>query len=120
MAVADRFVDAELVGGLADVSQDRVPVGDGLRVTPWAKAIAERVHVGVGANARVSKEIPRAAHCLASFQYDEGLVRALHLEMAGAANSGQPRAHDDYVHVLHRSRNYHIGHKEAQKDAKFR
>jgi hypothetical protein len=87
MVVANRFVYAELGGSLVDITQDRWTIGDGLRVTPRAKAIAECVHVGVGADAWIPKKIPRAAHRRASFEYDEGLRRALHLQMAGAADA---------------------------------
>src|SRR6185295_14412478 len=119
MVVADRFGDVVLGSRFADVAQDGGTVGDGLGVTPGTEAITERVHVGIGADARVAKEIPRPAHRFATFENDEALVRAVHPEVAGSANPRQPRTNDDYVHVLHRSRNYHIRHKEAQKCAKF-
>src|SRR5215213_976627 len=101
MVVANRFVYIELGGRLANVTQDCRGAGHGLAVTPWAEAVAERVHVGVRANAWITKQIPGAAHPLAAFEYDEALRRALHLQMAGSANPRQPRAHDDYIHVLH-------------------
>ena len=119
MVVTDRFIDAVLARRFTYVAQDCGTSGDCLRVAPGTKAIAERVHVGVGTDARVAKEIPRAAHRLVTFQYDETLAGALHPEVAGSANPRQSRADDDYVHVLHRSGSYHIRHKEAQKDAKF-
>ena len=87
MVVANRFVYAVLGGRLADVVEDGGPVGHGLVVTPRAEAIAERVHVGVGADAWVTKQVPRAAHRLAPFEDDETLLRALYLQMAGRRQS---------------------------------
>ncbi len=101
MVVADRLVDAVLGGSLADVAEDRGAVGHRLVVTPRAEAIAERVHVGVGADAWIAKQIPGAAHRLAPFEDDETLLRALALQMAGPANPRQPRPHDYHIHVLH-------------------
>src|SRR4051812_4101779 len=106
MAVSDGFIYTELGGGVADVIQDRRTIGDGLRVTPWAKAIAERVHIGVGTDTGIAKEIPRATNRLAPFEYDEALVGAVHLEMTRSPNPRQSRAHDNDVHVLHSARNY--------------
>src|SRR5689334_8059133 len=101
MVVTNRFVDVVLNGGLANVAEDCAAVCDGSRIAPRAKRIAERVHVGVGADTRIAKEIPGAAHRVAPFEYDEALLRALHLQMAGCADPRQPRAHDYHVHVLH-------------------
>src|SRR5689334_2170558 len=106
MVVSDRFVDAEFDSSVADVIQDCGTIGDGLGVTPRAKAIAEREHIGVRANAWVAKEIPRATARFASFEYDEALVGAVHPEMTRSANPRQPGAHDYHVHVLHSARNY--------------
>ena len=106
MAVSDGFVYTEFGGGVADVIQDRGTIGDGLGVAPRAKAIAERVHIGVGANAGIAEKIPRATDRVAPFEYDEALVGAVHLQMTRSTNSRQPRAHDYDVHVLHSARNY--------------
>ena len=86
MAVSDGFVYTELRGGVADVIEYRGTIGDSPGVVPRPEAIAERVHVRVGANARIAKEIPRAADRFASFEYDEAFVGAVHLEMTGSAN----------------------------------
>src|SRR6185369_14353001 len=106
MAVSDSFVYTEFGGGVADVIQDRGTIGDGLGVTPRTKAIAERVHVGVGTDAWITKEIPRATDRFAPFEYDEALVGAVHFEMTRSTDPRQPRTHDNDVHVLHRARNY--------------
>ena len=101
MVVADRLIDSVLGGSLADVFEDGGRVGHGLVFTPRTEAIAERVHVGVGADAWIAKQIPRAAHRLAPFEDDETLLRALSLQMAGPADSRQPGTYDYDVNVLH-------------------
>src|SRR5215207_3133249 len=102
MVVADRFVYTVLGGGAADVVEYRWAVGHGPGFTPGAEAITERVHVRVGTNAWVSKQIPGAAHRLSSFEYDKTLRRAFHFQMAGSANSRQPGSDNYHVHMLHR------------------
>src|ERR1051325_10207557 len=101
MLVTDRFFDVELRGSFANVIEDRASLCNRFRITPRTERITERVHVGVGANPRVAKQIPRAAQRVACFEYDETLLRALALEMAGRADSRQPRAHHYHVEVLH-------------------
>src|SRR5262245_23531128 len=101
MVVADRPGYVVLSGGIADVTEDRGTFGHRLVVTPGTKSIAERVHVGVRADAWIAKQIPRAAHRLAAFEYDETLARAFELQMAGPANPRQPGAHDYHIHMLH-------------------
>src|SRR5690242_569458 len=101
MVVADHSVYAILDGGPADVVEDRRTVGHGLRLAPRTKAVAECVHVAVGANAGVTKQIPGAADRVATFEYDETLLRALHSQMASAANPRQPSTHDYDVYVFH-------------------
>ena len=46
---------------VAHVVEDRGAVGDRLRLGPGPEAVAERVHVGVGADPGVAEEVPGAA-----------------------------------------------------------
>jgi len=101
MAVTNRLVYVVLGGSLAYVTQYRRTVCHRLVVAPRPEAIAERVHVGIGAHAGIAKQIPCATHPLAAFEYDETLRRTLHLQMAGSANTRQPGAHDYHVEVFH-------------------
>src|SRR5215510_11955794 len=101
MVVTDRLVYVVLSGCLTDITQDRRTICHRFVVTPWPEAVTERVHVGIGAHARVAKEIPGAAHPLAPFEYDETLCRTLHLQMTGSAHTRQPRSHDYHVDVFH-------------------
>src|SRR5215211_3768131 len=106
MVVTDGFIDTKFDGCVADVVQDVGTIGNCLGITPRSEAIAERVHVGVGADAGIAKEIPRAADRIATFEYGEALVGAVHLQMARSPDPRQPRAHDYDVLVLHSPRSY--------------
>ncbi len=101
MVIANRLVNTELSGCIADVLKDSWAVGDSLWVTPGAESITERVHVGVGSHARVPKQVPRPAHHIPPFEDDETLLRALHLKMASRTNPRQPRPHDYDIEVFH-------------------
>src|SRR5215212_5018291 len=101
MVVADRFINAILGRGLANVIENGGPASHGFGFTPGAKAIAECVHVGVRADTGISKQIPGAADCFAPFEDDETLLRALSLHMAGAANARQSGSYHYHVNVLH-------------------
>src|SRR5690606_26226574 len=61
VAEPDPLLDPGLAGGVADIGEDRRAVGDRLRLHPGPEAVAERVHVGVRADARVAEEVPGAA-----------------------------------------------------------
>src|SRR5687768_5403849 len=100
MVVTNHFVYAVLGGCVANVVEDRGTVGHRFSSAPGAKAIAERVHVGIGADAWISKQVPRSAHLLAPFENDKTLLGALALEMAGPADPRQPRPYDNDIHVL--------------------
>lgn len=101
MVVADRSINAVLGGGVANVFEDGWAVGHRLCFTPGAEAIAECVHVGVGTDAGIAKQVPGAAHRLASFEDDETLLRAFALQVTRAADSRQPGSHDNYINVRH-------------------
>src|ERR1051325_10607472 len=100
MVVANRFVYFVLGGCLANVAQDCITVRDRPRIAPRSERIAERVHVGIGAHARIAKQIPSAAHRVAPFEYDETLLRALHLQVTGCADTRESCAHYYHVHIL--------------------
>ncbi len=101
MVVADRLVNVVLGSGFTNVTENRRTSRHRFVVAPRPEAITERVHVGIGAHARVAKQVPRAAHTFAPLEYDETLPRTRHLQMACPANTRQPRAHDYDVEMLH-------------------
>src|SRR3546814_7787585 len=52
-------IDPVLARGLADIVEDRRPVGDRLRLGPRFEGIAQRVHIRIGSDTRIPKQIPR-------------------------------------------------------------
>src|SRR6185312_4120747 len=87
-AEVDLLVDAVIRGGVGDVLADRRPVGEHLQLAPRTPFVAEREHVGVGPDAGVAEQVPRAAHPLASLQHGDGLVRKLGRHLARRADAG--------------------------------
>ena len=100
MAVPDRAIDPVRLGRLAHVGEDGRPVRDGLRRGPGTERVAERVHVGVGADPRVAEEVPRAPEALAPLQDRVRLVRAARLQVVGGADAGEAGTHDENVEML--------------------
>src|SRR5260370_1184141 len=82
-----------LARGVTDVREDRRSIGDGLRARPRAERVTERVHVGVGADAGVAKEVPRAANDVARFEDRVGLVRAFGAEVVPGRDAGDASTH---------------------------
>src|SRR5690349_15617121 len=103
MVVADRLIDVVLGRGLTNVIEYRRTIGHRLVLTPGTEAITERIHIGVGANAGITKQIPRPTQRLTPFEDDKTLPRAVPLQMTRTANSRKSRANDDDVEVLHTS-----------------
>jgi hypothetical protein len=96
----DVLVDAALGGGVLDVAQDRLAVGDGLVAVPGAEGVAQRVHVGVGADAGVPEQVPGAPDGTACLEDGVGGPGALGLDVVAGADARQPRADDEDVEVL--------------------
>ena len=94
------MLDAVLGRGLADIVQDPRPVGDRLGLDPRLERIAQRVHVGVGADAGIAEQIPGAADAIAAFENDKALARALLLQVIARADAGQAGADDQDVEMF--------------------
>ena len=77
--VADMTVHTVLLGGFVNVAEYGRSVGDGLGVIPGFEVEAQGMHIAVGADARVLKQVPGAAHLFAPFQDQVALARALGL-----------------------------------------
>src|SRR6478672_2496636 len=97
VAEPDPADDAGLLGRGADVAKDRRPVGDRLRVGPRPEAIAERVHVGIGAHAGVAEQIPGAADRRALLDDRETLAGTTVLEVMRGADAREAGADDQDV-----------------------
>jgi hypothetical protein len=102
MAVADLAIDAVLARGVLDVLEDGGTVGDGLGAVPRAEREAERVHVRIGANAGIAKEVPRPAQRVAALQDRVRAAGALGLEVVAGGDAGQASAdHQDIEALAH-------------------
>src|SRR5581483_5422780 len=91
--VTDLAVDAVVPRGLVEI------IGDRLLAAPGPEAVAERVHIGIGANAGITEQVPGAAERFAPFQDDEGLFRTVALQVIGNANPGEAGTDDDDVEI---------------------
>src|SRR5512143_1657684 len=102
MLESNLLVDSVFVRGVLDVIQDGRPVGDCLRVAPRLKAVAERVHVGVGANAGISEQIPCAAHRASTLENCVALAGTSCLDVIASANARESGSHYQYIEMLER------------------
>src|SRR6478609_6326288 len=100
MMKADFFVDAILDRRLPNVIEDVRPVGDRLRLRPRLERVAEREHVGVGADPGVLEEVPGPAAALAPLEDRIALAGAVGLEVDGGADAREAGADDQDVEVL--------------------
>ena len=95
-------VHAVLARRVAEVVEDRGAVGQGGVAAPRPEPVAERVHVGVGADARVAEQVPRPAAGLAPLE--DGVRRRGQVlgEVGRGADAGQAGSDDQHVDVLGR------------------
>ena len=101
LAVADVLVDAVLAGRLADVGEDRGPVGDRLCLVPRLERVAEREHVRVRADAGVAEQVPRAADAPRAPRGSRSVLPGQsRLQVAGGADAGEAGADDQHVEVF--------------------
>ncbi len=96
---ADLLVDAKRPRRLADVIEDRRPVGDGLGFLPRTEGIAQGEHVRVRADARIAEQIPSAANGVARLEDCVALLRTLGLQPVPRADAGKARADHDHVEI---------------------
>ena len=104
VAEAHLAIDAALARRRPHVVEDRLAVGDRLRRRPRPEAVAERVHVGVGADPGIAEEVPGAADRLARLEDREALARATLLQVMGGADPGDPGADDKHIDALRPAR----------------
>src|SRR5918998_1000488 len=102
VVVADLVVQAVLGRRLAQVGQDPWSVGDRLAVAPRLEVVAEGVQVGVGPDAGISEQVPRATRRAARLEDREALPGQLGGKVSPGANARDARADDEHVQVLDR------------------
>jgi hypothetical protein len=98
MSVVDVCCDAVFVRRVLDVLANGFAICNRFVIDPWFKGIAQRVHVGVGANAGVLEQIPGAAYGFAGFQNAPTGLGAMHLQMPGRANARKTSTHNEHIH----------------------
>src|SRR5439155_26836963 len=69
-AVAEQNLasDSMLVRRLANIREDRPPVGDGFGALPRLEGVSQGKHVGVRPDAGIAEEVPRAADVVARLE----------------------------------------------------
>src|ERR1700688_1469829 len=102
MAKANLAVDAISLGSVANIAADRFAVGDRGVGFPWAKRIAEREHVRVGPDPRITEQVPGAADRIAAFEDHVRLAGTRRLQVIGSIHAGKPAADDHDVEMLSR------------------
>src|SRR5262245_1031898 len=88
---ADPAVDPVFACGVVKIIEDRRSISDRLLAAPGPEAIAKRVHIGIGADTGIAEQVPRTAKRFAPLQDDEGLFRAVALQMIGDPDAGGDR-----------------------------
>src|SRR5262249_12417924 len=73
---------------------------DCLRFLPRTKGISQRVHVRIGADARIPEQVPRTADLRAPFKDHIAFAGAARLQTVASPDAGKPGADDDDVKVL--------------------
>ncbi len=79
-------------------------VGDRPGAAPGPEFVAERVHVAVGPDARVTEQVPGAAHRIASLEDCVTLAGTFALQVARGTDTGQSRPDDDDIEILRTQR----------------
>ena len=102
VAEADVPIDAELAHGLVQIGADGLGIADRPGGCPGLEAESEGIHVGVGADAGIAKEIPGAADVGACLEDCPGLAGTLSLKVVSRADAGNPGTHHQDIKMFDR------------------
>ena len=97
MVVANMLLYVILSSCLANLVENFVAIGDNRTVMPGLETVTIGVHVAVGANARVAKQIPGAAADGAGFEDHKAVVRAIAAQLTGTADAGKASADNQHI-----------------------
>ena len=89
------------VMGQAIEGQDRGAVRDRLRVTPRAKAVAEREHIRIRAHTRIPKQIPCPTRGFTPLKYCKRLPRTVHPHPSPSPDARKPGSYYKHIKMLH-------------------
>ena len=87
-AEADVLLDSILGGDRADIAADLFSRREDAGLCPGPEGITEAVHVGVGAHARVAKEVPGTTNRVPRFQNQEVYFWKSPSQSPGCADAG--------------------------------
>ena len=102
LAEVDALGDPVVVGGGPHVVADLLPRGDRRRPAPRPEREAQGVHVGVGADAGVAEQVPRAADRVARLEHGPHDVGAVLRQPAGDVDPRDAGPDDEDVDVERR------------------
>src|SRR5579872_1675167 len=102
VVVADLLVNAADRCRLANIGEDGGAARDGFRILPGAEGIAQRIHVGVGADAGIAEQVPGSADLAPTFEDGIAFIGAARPQIVGSGDAGKPRADDQDIHMLDR------------------
>ncbi len=97
---ANTVANTVLVRRLIHVAQNRRTVCDTFFRLPWFEIIAEGVHVAIGPNTGIAKQVPCPTNRFATLQQNKVTIRTLALKTHCSADAGEARADDDDVESL--------------------
>ena len=101
VVIANLAINAMLLGRLAQIVENRAPIGNGLVVHPRLELIAKGMQVRVGPNAGITKQVPRTTRCAARLKDGKGFLRLFFLQVVARTDAGQPRPDDQDINMLH-------------------
>ena len=102
VAEADVPIDAELAHRLVQIGADGVGIADRLGGGPGFEAESEGIHVGVGADAGIAKQVPGPTDVGAGLEDRPGLAGALILKVVSRADAGNPGTHYQDIEMFDR------------------
>src|SRR5262249_24055502 len=95
----DVTVDANFLGRLAKIVQNGRSVRNGSISLPRPEGIAQGEHVGIRADSREAKQVPRPAQFAAPFQNRVASGRALRMQVIAGSDAGQASADNEDIEV---------------------
>src|SRR5690606_11297844 len=89
-----------LTSGILDVLAYGRPIGKHFGISPGAEIIAQREHVRVRANSRVTKQIPSATNAGAALDNTVTVIGTFAFQMTGCANAGQTSSDNKHIQLM--------------------
>ena len=88
LAKTNVFGDLMFASGFLNVITDVATIGNAFFMRPGFEFITQSKHIRVGADARITKQVPGAADGVPTFQNGKGFIRAVFFKMTSGTNAG--------------------------------